>query len=68
MCPMSQDVATPMSDGTQPATAWPMDELQKITVADDVRVAPFREDFYSGWPTANTALPIARRVFEENKT
>jgi 4-carboxymuconolactone decarboxylase len=23
--------------------------------------------FYSGWPTANTALPIARRVFEENK-
>ena len=21
--------------------------------------------FYSGWPTANTALPIARRVFEE---
>ncbi|AXL49110.1 4-carboxymuconolactone decarboxylase [Paraburkholderia caffeinilytica] len=20
--------------------------------------------FYSGWPTANTALPIARRVFE----
>jgi 4-carboxymuconolactone decarboxylase len=23
--------------------------------------------FYSGWPTANTALPIARRAFEENK-
>jgi 4-carboxymuconolactone decarboxylase len=23
--------------------------------------------FYSGWPTANTALPIARRVFEEDK-
>ncbi len=23
--------------------------------------------FYSGWPTANTALPIARRVFEEVK-
>jgi 4-carboxymuconolactone decarboxylase len=22
--------------------------------------------FYSGWPTANTALPIARRVFQEN--
>lgn len=22
--------------------------------------------FYSGWPTANTALPIARRVFDEN--
>ena len=21
--------------------------------------------FYSGWPTANTALPIARRVFDE---
>ena len=21
--------------------------------------------FYSGWPTANTALPIARKVFEE---
>jgi 4-carboxymuconolactone decarboxylase len=21
--------------------------------------------FYSGWPTANTALPIARRIFEE---
>ena len=21
--------------------------------------------FYSGWPTANSALPIARRVFEE---
>ena len=21
--------------------------------------------FYSGWPTANTALPIARRVFED---
>jgi 4-carboxymuconolactone decarboxylase len=21
--------------------------------------------FYSGWPTANTALPIARRVFEK---
>jgi len=21
--------------------------------------------FYSGWPTANTALPIAQRVFEE---
>ena len=21
--------------------------------------------FYSGWPTANTVLPIARRVFEE---
>lgn len=21
--------------------------------------------FYSGWPTANTALPIAKRVFEE---
>jgi 4-carboxymuconolactone decarboxylase len=21
--------------------------------------------FYSGWPTASTALPIARRVFEE---
>jgi len=24
--------------------------------------------FYSGWPTANTALPIARRVFEEAST
>jgi len=23
--------------------------------------------FYSGWPTANTALPIAQRVFEETK-
>jgi 4-carboxymuconolactone decarboxylase len=23
--------------------------------------------FYSGWPTANTALTIARRVFEETK-
>src|SRR5881409_3749818 len=23
--------------------------------------------FYSGWPTANTALPIARRVFQENE-
>jgi 4-carboxymuconolactone decarboxylase len=23
--------------------------------------------FYSGWPTANTALPIAQRVFEERK-
>ena len=23
--------------------------------------------FYSGWPTANTALSIARRVFEETK-
>ncbi|HEY0370547.1 MAG TPA: carboxymuconolactone decarboxylase family protein [Thermoanaerobaculia bacterium] len=22
--------------------------------------------FYSGWPTANSALPIARRVFDEN--
>jgi 4-carboxymuconolactone decarboxylase len=22
--------------------------------------------FYSGWPTANTALSIARRVFDEN--
>jgi 4-carboxymuconolactone decarboxylase len=22
--------------------------------------------FYSGWPTANSALPIARRVFEES--
>jgi len=22
--------------------------------------------FYSGWPTANTALPIARRVFDDN--
>jgi len=22
--------------------------------------------FYSGWPTANTAVRIARRVFEEN--
>ena len=22
--------------------------------------------FYSGWPTASTALPIARRVFEED--
>jgi 4-carboxymuconolactone decarboxylase len=22
--------------------------------------------FYSGWPTANTALPIARRVFQED--
>ena len=22
--------------------------------------------FYSGWPTANTAVTIARRVFEEN--
>jgi 4-carboxymuconolactone decarboxylase len=21
--------------------------------------------FYSGWPTANTALPIAQRVFQE---
>jgi len=21
--------------------------------------------FYSGWPTANTALPIAQRVFDE---
>lgn len=21
--------------------------------------------FYSGWPTANTALPIAKRVFAE---
>jgi 4-carboxymuconolactone decarboxylase len=21
--------------------------------------------FYSGWPTANTAVPIARKVFEE---
>ncbi|HEV7571350.1 MAG TPA: carboxymuconolactone decarboxylase family protein [Thermoanaerobaculia bacterium] len=24
--------------------------------------------FYSGWPTANTALTIARRVFEETAT
>jgi len=23
--------------------------------------------FYSGWPTANTTLPIAQRVFEEAK-
>lgn len=23
--------------------------------------------FYSGWPTANTALPIAQRVFDEYK-
>jgi 4-carboxymuconolactone decarboxylase len=23
--------------------------------------------FYSGWPTANTALPIARRVFDETR-
>ncbi len=23
--------------------------------------------FYSGWPTANTALPIAKRVFDEHK-
>ncbi|HEY1961222.1 MAG TPA: carboxymuconolactone decarboxylase family protein [Rhizomicrobium sp.] len=23
--------------------------------------------FYAGWPTAATAVPIARRVFEENK-
>jgi len=23
--------------------------------------------FYSGWPTANTALGIARRVFDENE-
>ena len=23
--------------------------------------------FYAGWPTANTALPIAQRVFDENK-
>jgi len=22
--------------------------------------------FYSGWPTANTAVAIAQRVFEEN--
>lgn len=22
--------------------------------------------FYAGWPTANSALPIARRVFQEN--
>jgi 4-carboxymuconolactone decarboxylase len=22
--------------------------------------------FYAGWPTANTAVTIARRVFEEN--
>lgn len=22
--------------------------------------------FYGGWPVANTALPIARKVFEEN--
>jgi 4-carboxymuconolactone decarboxylase len=22
--------------------------------------------FYSGWPTANTAVAIARRVFDEN--
>jgi 4-carboxymuconolactone decarboxylase len=24
--------------------------------------------FYSGWPTANTALPIARRVFDETRS
>jgi 4-carboxymuconolactone decarboxylase len=24
--------------------------------------------FYSGWPTANTAIMIAKRVFEENET
>lgn len=24
--------------------------------------------FYGGWPVANTAVPIARRVFEENPT
>jgi len=23
--------------------------------------------FYSGWPTASTALSIARKVFEESK-
>jgi 4-carboxymuconolactone decarboxylase len=23
--------------------------------------------FYSGWPTANTALPIAQRVFDEHQ-
>jgi 4-carboxymuconolactone decarboxylase len=23
--------------------------------------------FYSGWPTANTAVSIARRVFEERE-
>ncbi len=24
--------------------------------------------FYSGWPTANTAVSIARRVFDENES
>ena len=41
--------------------------LQNGVTRDEIIEMITHLAFYSGWPTANTALSIARRVFEETK-
>lgn len=40
--------------------------LQNGVTKDEIIEVLTHLAFYSGWPTANSALPIARRVFEES--
>jgi 4-carboxymuconolactone decarboxylase len=39
--------------------------LQNGVTRDEIIEVITHLAFYSGWPTANTALPIAKRAFEE---
>ena len=41
--------------------------LQNGVTRDEIIETITHLAFYSGWPTANTALSIARKVFEETK-
>lgn len=41
--------------------------LENGVTRDELIEAITHLAFYSGWPTANTALPIAERVFNETK-
>lgn len=41
--------------------------LQNGVTRDEIIEMITHLAFYSGWPTANTALSIARKVFEETK-
>ena len=40
--------------------------LENGVTRDEIIEAITHLAFYAGWPVASTALPIARRVFEEN--
>jgi 4-carboxymuconolactone decarboxylase len=42
--------------------------LENGVTRDELIEAITHLAFYSGWPTASTALPIAKRVFEDSAT